>query len=99
VRRSSVTIVTSAGSVTLDADDFMPSDARLSKDVRLSTVGLFGSNFTDAQISVSSRLMDIPRRDSTLHIRFGDPNSDAFGFTTDLAPAKRKIIDFAESCR
>jgi len=94
-----VTIVTGSGSVTLERDEFMPSDARVSKEFRLSTMGLLGSNYTDAEIFVSSRLMAILQRDSTLHIRFGDPNSDEFGFTADLAPAKRKIIDFAESCR
>jgi hypothetical protein len=96
---ATVTIITSRGSLTIEPDEFMQSDVRVNKDPRALALasGLFG--YTSAQILVSPRLLEILRRDSTLHIRFGDPNSDAFGFTADLAPGKRQIIDFVESCR
>jgi hypothetical protein len=94
-----VTIITGSGKVTIELDELMRSDRRLNRDAAPLLGSFLGPDYTSAEIAVSSRLMEILRRESTLHIRFGDPDSDAFGFTADLAPAKRKIIDFAESCR
>jgi hypothetical protein len=89
-----VSIETGGVWVPLAPDDFMSSDPRVSKDPKRIDVG-----FEFAHILVSSWILDVLRSGPTLHIRFGDPNSDDFGIASDLAAGRQMIMDFAERCK